>query len=110
MYGTHKAMRQSCIRGGRAGKIALQLPLHATEAWCEQTTAGQAEERMGKLDGKVAIVTGASRGIGADIARVFAAEGSKVICTARTLKEGTHPLEGSLEKTVADIQAAGGEA
>jgi len=65
---------------------------------------------MGKLDGKVAIVTGASRGIGADIARVFAAEGGKVICTARTVKEGTHPLEGSLEKTVADIHAAGGEA
>src|SRR5205823_14557454 len=65
---------------------------------------------MGKLDGKVAIVTGASRGIGAEIARVFAAEGGKVICTARTVKEGTHPLEGSLEKTIADIQAAGGEA
>src|SRR5438067_4476190 len=65
---------------------------------------------MGKLDGKVAIVTGASRDIGAEIARVFAAEGGQVICTARTVKEGTHPLEGSLEKTLADIQAAGGEA
>jgi len=48
---------------------------------------------MGKLDGKVVIVTGASRGIGAEIARVFAAEGGKVICSARTVKEGTHPLE-----------------
>lgn len=65
---------------------------------------------MGKLDGKVAIVTGASRGIGAEIARIFAAEGGKVVCAARTLQEGTHPLEGSLEKTIADIQAAGGEA
>jgi citronellol/citronellal dehydrogenase len=65
---------------------------------------------MGKLDGKVIIVTGASRGIGAEIAKVFAAEGGKVICSARTVKEGTHPLEGSLEKTIADIQAAGGEA
>ena len=65
---------------------------------------------MGKLDGKVIIVTGASRGIGAEIARVFAAEGGKVICSARTVKEGTHPLEGSLEKTIADIQTAGGEA
>jgi NAD(P)-dependent dehydrogenase (short-subunit alcohol dehydrogenase family) len=68
------------------------------------------EERMGKLDGKVAIVTGASRGIGAEIARIFAAEGSKVVCAARTLQEGTHPLEGSLEKTIADIQAVAGEA
>ena len=46
---------------------------------------------MGKLDGKVIIVTGASRGIGAEIARVFAAEGGKVICSARTVQEGTHP-------------------
>jgi NAD(P)-dependent dehydrogenase (short-subunit alcohol dehydrogenase family) len=64
---------------------------------------------MGKLDGKVVIVTGASRGIGAEIARLFAAEGGKIICSARTVKEGSHPLEGSLEKTIADIQAAGGE-
>jgi len=65
---------------------------------------------MGKLDGRVAIVTGASRGIGAEIARHFAAAGAKVVCAARTLREGDHLLEGSLEKTVEDIQQAGGEA
>ena len=42
---------------------------------------------MGILDGKVVVVTGASRGIGAEIARVFAKEGGKVVCAARTLKE-----------------------
>lgn len=65
---------------------------------------------MGKLDDKVVVVTGASRGIGAYIAELFAKEGGKVICAARTLREGDHPLEGSLEKTVADIREAGGEA
>lgn len=65
---------------------------------------------MGKLDGKVVVVTGASRGIGAEISARFAGEGGRVICAARTLKEGDHPLEGSLEKTVADIRESGGEA
>jgi len=65
---------------------------------------------MGRLDGKSVIVTGASRGIGAEIARTFAAEGGRVICAARTLREGDHPLEGSLERTVEAIRAAGGEA
>ena len=65
---------------------------------------------MGKLDGKVCVITGASRGIGAEIARLFAAEGGSVVAAARTLREGDHPLEGSLEKTVADIKEAGGEA
>src|ERR1700675_120790 len=65
---------------------------------------------MGKLNGKAVLVTGASRGIGAEIARLFAAEGGRVICAARTLREGDHPFAGSLESTVAAIRAEGGTA
>lgn len=65
---------------------------------------------MGKLDGKIAIVTGASRGIGEAIAKILAAEGASVACAARTLTEGTSPIPGTLEGTVGAIKEAGGTA
>ena len=57
---------------------------------------------MGKLDGKVAIITGATSGMGRESAKLFAAEGAKVVVTGRN--------EERAKAVVDDIKAAGNEA
>lgn len=64
----------------------------------------------GALKGKVALVTGASRGIGAAIAARLAMEGARVATSARTAESGESKLPGTLHETVDRIRAAGGEA
>lgn len=66
------------------------------------SSASQAFSSRGRLTGRIAVITGASRGIGAAVARRFAAEGAHVVLLARTV--------GGLEAVDDAIRAAGGEA
>jgi 3-oxoacyl-[acyl-carrier protein] reductase len=60
-------------------------------------------ENSGKLKGKVAIITGASKGIGAGIAKAYANEGASVVVNYASSREGA-------DKTVQDITSKGGKA
>ena len=60
------------------------------------------------LQGRVAVVTGASRGIGKGIAIELGAAGATVYLTARTVDPG--PIPGTVGETVAEIEALGGTA
>jgi NAD(P)-dependent dehydrogenase (short-subunit alcohol dehydrogenase family) len=64
---------------------------------------------MGALTGKVAIVTGASRGIGKGMAVALAAEGATVYVTGRTVAAGDHELPGTVGDTAAICDARGAE-
>lgn len=60
-------------------------------------------ENSGKLNGKVALITGASKGIGAGIAKAYANEGAAVVVNYASSREGA-------DKVVQEITAAGGKA
>ncbi|MBB5686396.1 SDR family NAD(P)-dependent oxidoreductase [Sphingobium boeckii] len=64
---------------------------------------------MGALSGKVAVVTGSSRGIGKGMALALASEGATVYVTGRTVTPGVHDLPGTVGETAAQCTARGGK-
>lgn len=64
---------------------------------------------MGPLSGKVAVITGASRGIGRGIALALAAEGATVYVTGRTVAAGQAALPGTVGETAAQVDKRGGK-
>jgi NAD(P)-dependent dehydrogenase (short-subunit alcohol dehydrogenase family) len=64
---------------------------------------------MGLLSGKVAVVTGASRGIGKGIALALGAQGATVYVTGRTVTPGSYPLPGTVGETALEVDRRGGK-
>ncbi|GAB3115329.1 SDR family NAD(P)-dependent oxidoreductase [Aestuariicella hydrocarbonica] len=64
---------------------------------------------MSLLSGKIAVITGASRGMGKGIALALAEQGATVYVTGRTVTAGVNPLPGTVGETAAECDQRGGK-
>ena len=105
-----KAIGRTCARSRRILRYARDVPKHTRTPSgdrpalaCNRGLLKGAVNMSKKLDGKVAVVTGASKGIGAGIAKALADEGAAVVVNYSSSKQGA-------DRVVADISGRGGKA
>lgn len=88
----------------KVGEINIQLPVDiAVETGARKSKVGAAENITGLHLGKVAFITGASAGIGGNVARLLALAGAKVMMVARR----EHELQVARERIISELQDVG---
>src|SRR2546428_5667657 len=101
--GWNRGLTACSLTAARDSFNSSNLPNYRSIHPCVRPQPVRKEHPMGKLAGKVAVVTGASKGIGAGIAKALAAEGAAVAVNYASSKQGA-------DQVVADIAAKGGKA